>query len=71
MLTCLILAGSLWIGDDTRMFPTQGTYYFLKLRDSLNVYTENGRVTSFPVPKDMNAETISEVIINVCKHHNK
>ena len=30
MLTCLIVAGSLWIGDDTRMFPTQGAFYFIK-----------------------------------------
>ena len=66
MLTCLVIAGSLWIGDDTQMFPTQGTYYFLKIRDSINVYTENGRVTSFPIPKDLNGDNIKEVFANAC-----
>lgn len=66
MLTCLVIAGSLWIGDDTRMFPTQGPYYFLKIRDSLNVYTSHGRVTSFPISKDQKGNSIKELFANIC-----
>jgi hypothetical protein len=65
MLTCLIVAGSLWIGDENKMFPTQGLFYFHKFKDSIKVYSHNGsRYGSFVIPKNLKGETIMEVFEN-------
>ena len=66
MLTCLIVAGSLWIGDDTRMFPTQGAFYFIKQRDVIIIYdnAKRTRTASFLIPKNVKGDTIKEVFEN-------
>ena len=46
MLTCVIIAANLYIGDALRIFPTQGNYYFLKQQHSIVVYTETKRISS-------------------------
>jgi len=62
MLKCVIIASSLFLGDEARMFPAQGSFYFHKFQDSLKVYGANGtRYGSFVIPKKMQAETIEEV----------
>ena len=62
MLQCVIIAGLLFIGDDARMFPTQGAYYFHLMPSALSVYQDRNRVTGIPIPKEMRGETVQEVI---------
>ena len=65
MLTCLIVAGSLWIGDEKIMFPTQGSFYFHLFQDTVKVYGIGGpRHGSFVIPKEIDGETIAEVFEN-------
>jgi len=65
MLTCLIIAGSLWIGDEQIMFPTQGSFYFHKFQETIKIYGKGGdRHGSFVIPKEMRGETITEVFEN-------
>jgi len=65
MLTCVIIAANLYIGDALRIFPTQGSYYFLKQQHSIVVYTETKRISSLSIPKEFQADTIQEVF-TVC-----
>ena len=62
MLTCLVIAGSLWIGDANILYPTQGTYYFHKFQQIVRVYNKDGsRMGSFDIPESIKSDTISEV----------
>jgi len=62
MLTCLVIAGSLWIGDINILYPTQGTFYFHKFQQTVRVYGTTGdRYGAFVIPKSMNADTLGEV----------
>jgi len=61
MLTCVIIAANLYIGDALRLFPTQGSYYFLKQQQSIVVYTQTKRISSLSIPKEFQADTIDEV----------
>ena len=62
MLTCLVIAGSLWIGDINILYPTQGAFYFHKFQQTVRVYGTNGdRYGAFVIPKSMNADTLGEV----------
>ena len=68
MLTCLVLAGSLWIGDYNKMFPTQGAFYFHKFQDTIKIYGVGGdRHGSFVIPREMRGETIMNVFENCSK----
>jgi len=68
MLTCLIVAGSLWVGDESRMFPTQGSYYFHRFKETIKVYGADGaRYGSFIIPKEFDGETIMTVFKNCSK----
>ena len=61
MLTCVIIAANLYIADTQKLFPTQGSYYFLKQQDSIVVYTETKRISSMSIPKEFQADTVHEV----------
>ena len=61
MLTCVIIAANLYIADTQKLFPTQGNYYFLKIQDSIVVYTETKRISSMSIPKEFQADTVHEV----------
>lgn len=61
MLTCVIIAANLYIADTKKLFPTQGSYYFLKQQHSIVVYTETKRISSLSIPKEFQADTVHEV----------
>tara|TARA_B100001093_G_C26027912_1_gene676692 strand:- start:15 stop:239 length:225 start_codon:yes stop_codon:yes gene_type:complete len=62
MLTCLVISGSLWIGDANIMFPTQGTFYFHKFQQNIRVFASGGsRHGGFIIPDEFDAETIGGV----------
>ena len=62
MLTCLVISGSLWIGDANIMFPTQGTFSFHKFQQNIKVFAPGGsRHGGFIIPDEFDAETISGV----------
>ena len=61
MLTCLVIAGSLWIGDMNILYPTQGSFYFHKFQQTVRVYGPDGRMGAFVISKDFDAPTLGEV----------
>tara|TARA_Y100000385_G_scaffold268616_1_gene305834 strand:- start:2030 stop:2248 length:219 start_codon:yes stop_codon:yes gene_type:complete len=67
MLTCLVIAGSLWIGDMNILYPTQGAFYFHKFQQTVRVYESGGRMGAFVIPKSMDAPTLGEVFENCSK----
>tara|TARA_B110000495_G_C22633366_1_gene376568 strand:- start:153 stop:368 length:216 start_codon:yes stop_codon:yes gene_type:complete len=65
MLTCLVIAGSLWIGDESKMFPTQGAFYFHKFQQTIKIYGVGGdRHGSLIIPKEYDGDTIMKVFNN-------
>ena len=63
MLTCLVIAGSLWIGDYNKLYPTQVAFYFHKFQQVIKIYGAGGnRHGSLTIPKEYKAESIAEVL---------
>lgn len=71
MLVCLVIAGSLWIGDEKLMYPTQGSFYFHKFQDTIKIYGNGGdRYGSFVIPKEFKNENTISGVFQKCSEKN-